>query len=82
MVYIIGVFRSRKETMDFKGKLECNCVRCHVINTPRKVSVGCGVSVKFDIIGYTCARHIINSNTYRTFHGFYRYNSQGELELM
>lgn len=79
MVYIIAVFRSRKETMDLRARLESNMIKCQTINTPRPVSVGCGISLKYDSRGYNCAKKIINTSCYHTFVGFFTYDEDGKL---
>ncbi|MGI6700968.1 MAG: putative Se/S carrier-like protein [Christensenellales bacterium] len=77
-MYIIAVFKSRKETLDFKCRLDCKRIGSTIINTPRQLSSGCGVSVKFEVRGFTFARYIVDGN-YRTFSGFFRYNDNGRL---
>ena len=45
----IGAFRSRQQVMRFDSALRRAGIRSQVISTPRDVSVGCGLSVKFDL---------------------------------
>ncbi len=45
----IGAFRSRQQVMRFEGALRRAGVRAQVISTPRDVSVGCGLSVRFEL---------------------------------
>lgn len=45
----IGAFRSRQQVMRFDSALRRAGIHSQVISTPRDVSVGCGLSVKFDL---------------------------------
>lgn len=46
--YIIVVFRSRQHALAFKDTLTLYGVKCSVISTPKELSLGCGLSVRFD----------------------------------
>jgi len=78
-MYIIAVFKSRKETMDFKCEMDMKNIKNCTVNTPRQLSAGCGISLKFETRGYTYAKCLINQCNYRTFAGFFRYNDEGRL---
>ena len=45
----IAAFRSRQQVMRFEGALRRAGIPSQVISTPRDVSIGCGLSVQFDI---------------------------------
>ena len=45
----IGAFRSRQQVMRFDSALRRAGVATQVISTPHEVSVGCGLSVQFDL---------------------------------
>ncbi|MBE5787398.1 MAG: DUF3343 domain-containing protein [Clostridiales bacterium] len=45
----IGAFRSRQQVMRFDSSLRRAGIHAQVISTPRDVSVGCGLSVRFDL---------------------------------
>ena len=45
----IGAFRSRQQVMRFDSALRRAGVATQVISTPHEVSVGCGLSVRFDL---------------------------------
>ena len=45
----IGAFRSRQQVMRFDSALRRAGIRSQVISTPRDVSVGCGLSVRFEL---------------------------------
>lgn len=48
-VFGIASFRSRQQVMKFDSALRRSGVRTQVITTPRDVSVGCGLSVRFEL---------------------------------
>ena len=48
-VFGIASFRSRQQVMKFEGALRRNGVQVSVITTPRDVSVGCGLSIRFEL---------------------------------
>lgn len=45
----IAAFRSRQQVMRFEGALRRAGIHSRVISTPRDVSIGCGLSVQFDL---------------------------------
>ena len=45
----IGAFRSRQQVMRCDSALRRAGVRSQVISTPRDVSIGCGLSVRFEL---------------------------------
>lgn len=45
----IGAFRSRQQVMRFDSALRRAGVRSQVISTPRDISIGCGLSVRFEL---------------------------------
>ena len=48
-VFGIASFRSRQQVLKFEGALRRAGVRVSVITTPRDVSVGCGLSIRFEL---------------------------------
>ena len=48
-VFGIASFRSRQQVMKFEAALRRAGVRVEVITTPRDVSVGCGLSIRFEL---------------------------------
>ncbi len=48
-VFGIASFRSRQQVLKFEGALRRSGVRVSVITTPRDVSVGCGLSIRFEL---------------------------------
>lgn len=48
-VFGIASFRSRQQVLRFEGALRRSGVKVSVITTPRDVSVGCGLSIRFEM---------------------------------
>ena len=71
MGYVLAVFRSRTETLNFASYLRSYNVKCMVVNTPRNINVSCGISVKFSSAELPIARNIIARRSFSTFAGFY-----------
>ena len=45
----IASFRSRQQVLKFEGALRRMGLKVSVITTPRDVSVGCGLSIRFEL---------------------------------
>lgn len=71
MQYYIAVFRARSETITFAGLLRSYCP-AQVINTPRKVNVSCGISVRFSVKDIQSAKEILSRRKFDTFVGFFK----------
>ena len=48
-VFAIASFRSRQQVLKFESALRRSGIRVEVITTPRDVSVGCGLSIRFEL---------------------------------
>ena len=48
-IFGIAAFRSRQQVMRFDAALRRAGIVSHVISTPRDVSMGCGLSVRFNL---------------------------------
>lgn len=47
--FAIAAFRSRSAVQKLEAELRRRHVPCSVISTPRDVSIGCGLSLRFDL---------------------------------
>ena len=45
----IASFRSRQQVMAFEQALRRSGVKAEIVNTPRAVAAGCGLSVRFEL---------------------------------
>ena len=71
MSYLV-VFRARSETMKFAGLISSYGIRARIVNTPRQITVACGISVKIDSGGLEIAKNIISRRQFYTFAGIYK----------
>ena len=46
--YGIASFRSRQQVINFDQRLREAGVRAQIVSTPRDISIGCGLSVRFN----------------------------------
>lgn len=68
-MYIVIVFRSRTDTLVFSQLLKSYGVRNSVVNTPRQVSVSCGVSVKIDANSLETAQNLLKRRQFNSYAG-------------
>lgn len=68
---MLAVFRSRTETLNFASILRSYGINCVIVNTPRKINVSCGISVKFPPNSFNFAKQIILRRNFDTFAGFF-----------
>lgn len=70
-MYIFS-FRSRTQSMKFYDMLREENIPSKIINTPREVSVGCGLSVMVNDSSLTEARRVFGYTLYDTFLGLFQ----------
>ncbi len=73
----IAAFRSRQQVMRFDAALRRAGIRSEVISTPRDVSVGCGLSVRFDLRDAQQAMDVYHMSRPGNLIGFYRVERNG-----
>ncbi|MCL2061737.1 MAG: DUF3343 domain-containing protein [Firmicutes bacterium] len=73
-MYYIFSFRSRNESIGFFERINRLGVSAKLINTPRIISVGCGLSVKVCASCIDTARKTLHICAYETFLGLFYYN--------
>lgn len=71
-VFGIASFRSRQQVLKFEGALRRGGVHVEVITTPRDVSVGCGLSIRFELNDAGRVMEIYNQLRPSNLIGFYR----------
>lgn len=73
----IGAFRSRQQVMRFDSALRRAGIRSQVISTPRDVSVGCGLSVRFELNDAQAVLDAYQRSRPGNLIGFYRVTRSG-----
>lgn len=71
-VFGIASFRSRQQVLKFEGALRRAGVRVEVITTPRDVSVGCGLSIRFELADEARVKEVYSQLRPSNLIGFYR----------
>lgn len=72
MEYLIVVFRSRTETYNFSYLLKSYGVYSSIINTPRQVTVACGLCVKTRVYDLNLVKSLLNRRNFSSFVGIYK----------
>ncbi|MDR1906544.1 MAG: DUF3343 domain-containing protein [Clostridiales bacterium] len=75
-VYIFAVFGTREQTMRFNAALIKRGYVTLVINTPREIRSGCGVSVRFSEYAINYAKYVVRYYDFSSFAGFYTYDGK------
>lgn len=73
----IGAFRSRQQVMRFDSALRRAGVRSQVISTPRDVSIGCGLSVRFELKDTKAVLDVYRQSRPGNLIGFYQVTRSG-----
>ncbi len=71
MEYAIVSFRSRSETIGFYSLIKGN-IASKIVNTPKEVGIGCGLSVKTSISYLNICKSVISRNNFKSFAGFFK----------
>ena len=73
----IAAFRSRQQVMRFDAALRRAGIASQVVSTPRDVSVGCGLSVRFDLRDAQAVLDAFQRSRPGNLIGFYRVDRSG-----
>lgn len=71
-MYVIFAFQSRAQAMRLYSELKRAGIGSVIINTPREISVGCGLSVKIYESALAAAKQVFAVAAYDAFLGAYR----------
>ena len=70
-VFGIASFRSRQQVLKFEAALRRAGIRTEVITTPRDVSVGCGLSIRFELADANAVMNVYRQLRPSNLIGFY-----------
>ena len=76
-IFGIAAFRSRQQVTRFDAALRRNGIRSQVISTPRDVSIGCGLSVRFEMRDAPAVQQVYRQTRPGNLIGFYRVERGG-----
>ncbi|MBE5741555.1 MAG: DUF3343 domain-containing protein [Clostridiales bacterium] len=80
MKYLIVAFTSRNNLLQFAKILRYNGIPATVINTPRCISISCGLSIKTDLGYYEHISTLLRSTNLGGFLGVFLIERQGMSE--
>ncbi len=73
----IAAFRSRQQVINYNEVLKRKGIKAAIISTPREVTIGCGLSVRFDLQDMDRAIHEYKWSRPSTLIGFYKIERRG-----
>ena len=76
-VYGVAAFRSRQQVLRFEAVLRRMGVPGRVVSTPRDISMGCGLSVRFPMEYVTQVRGALAASNNGNLIGLYRAEYDG-----
>lgn len=76
-IFGIAAFRSRQQVLRFESALKRAGISAQVITTPRDVSVGCGLSVRFELNNAREVMDVYEKARPTNLIGFYRVERHG-----
>ena len=76
-VYGVAAFRSRQQVLRFEAVLRRMGVPAQVVSTPRNISMGCGLSVRFPMEYLTQVRGALGASNPGNLIGLYRAEYDG-----
>ena len=77
MEYGLAVFRSRRHTLETERAFRGAGIAAQAVTTPRSLSVGCGISVRFDIKKAARALELCRLMRLPSFAGVFSVTQQG-----
>lgn len=76
-VYGVAAFRSRQQVLRFEQVLRLEGLNVRVVSTPRDISMGCGLSVRFAIEDADRVRRAMRMGDHGNLIGIYRAEYDG-----
>ena len=76
-IFGIAAFRSRQQVLRFEAALRREGISAQVINTPRDVALGCGLSVRFPIEDAPRVQRVLERTRPGNLIGVYRVERSG-----
>lgn len=76
-IFGVAAFRSRQQVLRFESALKRAGVPVGVVATPRSVSAGCGLSVRFDLRDAPNVKNVYMQSRPSNLIGFYKVEHTG-----
>ena len=78
---MLAVFTARNSSMALYQRLKSERIRCEIVSTPREISVGCGLSVRFETCDvYRVKAHVSALKSF-SFAGIWKENGVGYVRI-
>ena len=77
----IAAFRSRTQVLRMEDALHRAGLNAGVVSTPREVSIGCGLSVRFDLAQTQQVMNVYRQLNPGALIGFYRVDDYGTRQI-
>lgn len=77
-IYGVAAFRSRQQVLRFESALRRFGIPAQVVTTPRDVSMGCGLSVRFPMEYARSVRQALTASPTGNLIGLYRAEYDGQ----
>ena len=77
---ILVTFKSKNQAMLYSANLAQRGVKNRLINTPRFLSLSCGLSVEVDITNIALAKEILRGYNFDSLGGMYAINKNGTFD--
>ena len=71
-MWVLAVFRSRMQSLDFAEKLIKYGISAETVAAPKEARIGCGLCVRFEERNFTRVSAVLKMGKYSTFKGFYK----------
>ncbi len=73
----VAAFRSRQQVLKFDNVLRKSGIQSMIISTPKEISIGCGLSVRFNITDKDMVIHLYKLTKPSSLIGFYKVERVG-----
>lgn len=80
MKYLIIAFKSRTELQNFAKSLRLYGINVSIINTPRSISISCGLSARAEYCYLQTIKSILQRNSFESFLGIFAITRNGLYE--
>lgn len=70
--YGVAAYRSRQQVMKINDLMRRNGINSSIVSTPKEISAGCGLSVRFDIKDTASVKRIVSRERNANLIGLYR----------
>ncbi len=82
MKHFIVAMRSRSQTIKFSETLRSMGIPCEVINTPKEVGVGCGLSTKVSSNYYYAVKKVLSRISFSSLAGLFEIKMVGSKRVV